>query len=131
MNEVRNNLCPYISLEVYGQRYFMLIKSTSKGCANRALLRFGEREINGEETDLSPIAFDVTQWTDVELYVRNKQVTININGKEAFSTRYENTLKLISGLSFISNGLCEVDYVELAGLDGQIVCKDNFENQIE
>ena len=43
-------------------------------------------------------------------------MTININGKDAFSTSYSNTLKLITGLSFISNGLCEVDYVELTAI---------------
>lgn len=129
MKEIRNNLCPYICFEVYGQRYVMLMKSTSKGCANRALLRVGGKEINGKETDLSPIAFEVTQWTDVQLSVRDKQVTININGKDAFSTSYSNTLKLITGLSFISNGLCEVDYVELTGLDSKIVCSENFNSQ--
>ena len=129
MKEVRNNLCPYIALEVYCQRNFMLMKSTPKGCANRALLWFGGQQINGGETDLSPIAFDVTQWTDVELLVKNKHVTININGKEAFSTPYQNTSKLITGLSFISNGLCEVDHVELTGLDGKIVYKDSFDSK--
>jgi hypothetical protein len=126
MKEVRNNLCPYIAFEVYCQRNFMLMKSTPKGCANRALLWFGEKDINGKETDLAPIAFDVTQWTDVELLVRDKHVTININGKKVFSTSYQSTSQLITGLSFISNGLCEVDYVELTSLNGTIVCKDNF-----
>jgi hypothetical protein len=84
MKEIRNNLCPFICLEVYGQRHAMLMKSTSKGCANRALLRVGEKEINGKEADLSQMAFDVTQWTDVQLSVSDKQVTININGKECF-----------------------------------------------
>jgi hypothetical protein len=129
MKEVRNNLCPYIALEVYCQRYFMLLKSTPPGCANVALMRFGEQEINGRETDLIPITYDVTQWTDVELIVRNKHVSIKINEQETFSTSYKNSLKLITGLSFISNGLCEVDYVELAGLDGKIVCKDSFDSK--
>ena len=105
------------------------MKSTSKGCANRALLWFSEHEINGRDTDLASITFDVTKWADVELTVRNKHVTISINGKEAFLTSYQNTSKLITGLSFISNGLCEVDYVELTGLDGKIVCKNNFESK--
>jgi hypothetical protein len=129
MKEVRNNLCPYLAIEVYCQRYFMIMKSTPKGCANRALLWFGDQEINGKETDLAPIAFDVTQWTDVELMVKDKHVTIDINGKKAFATSYQNTSKLITGLSFISNGLCQVDYVELAGLDGTIICKDNFDSK--
>lgn len=126
MKEVRNNLCPYITLEIYTQRFFMMVKSTTKGCASEAALFFGEKEFNGKQNDLSPIAYDVTEWTDVELTVRNKHVSIKINGEESFTTDYVNSGKLITGLSFISNGLCEVDKVELAGLDGKVVYKNEF-----
>jgi hypothetical protein len=129
MKEVRNNLCPYITIEVYCQRYVMLLKSTPKGCANVAFIWLGDHEINGKDTNLASIAYDVTQWTDVELIVKNKQGTIKINGKDAFTTSYQNSSKLITGLSFISNGLCEVDHVELAGLDGKIICNDDFNNK--
>ena len=123
MKEVRNNLCPYIAIEVYGQRYFIIIKSTPKGCANQASLMFGEKKFNGEEVNLASIGFDVTQWTDVELIVLDKNVTIKINGQKSFTTSYQNTLKLITGLSFISNGLCEIEHVSLIGLDGKASMK--------
>jgi hypothetical protein len=127
MKEIRNNRCPYIAIEVYGQRYFMLIKSTSKGCANLATLWFSERAINGRENDLSSITYDVAQWTDVELLVKDKKASIKINSQEAFSTTYKQSLQKITGVSFISNGLCEVEHVALLGLDGTEVYKDNFD----
>lgn len=129
MKEIRNNFCPYITLEIYSQRCFMMLKSTPKGCANEALILFSEREINGKNSDLAPIAYDVNQWTDVELIVKNKQVVIKINGKESFATNYVNSCNLITGLSFISNGLCEVDKVEFAGLDGEVVYKNDFDGK--
>ncbi|MCF0049100.1 hypothetical protein LXM25_03455 [Dyadobacter sp. LJ53] len=127
-NAVRNSLCPYIAIEVYGQQDVILIKSTSKGCANQAKLRFGTHEINGNETDLSSVSYDVTKWTEVELQVKDKQVSIKIAGRQVFTTSYQNSIKLITGLSFISNGLCEVDQVTLTGPDGEIFCKDNFDS---
>lgn len=126
MKEVRNNLCPYLAIEVYGQGNVILIKSTPKGCANQASLRFGSREFQGKDTDLTPVSYDVTQWTEVELTVKNKQVSIKVGGRETFTTSYQNSIKLITGLSFISNGLCEVDHVTLTGADGKIFCKDDF-----
>jgi hypothetical protein len=87
---------------------------------------FSEKIISGKDTNLAPISFDVTQWTDIELTVKNKLATIKINGKESFSSGYKTDTKLITGLSFISNGLCEVDNVELKGLDGKVVCKNDF-----
>ena len=129
MKEIRNNLCPYIILEIYCQRFFMAIKSTPKGCANEAALLFAEKKFGGKQNDLASIAYDVTQWNDVEVLVKNKHVLLKINGKECFSTDFVNSGKLITGLSFISNGLCEVDKVELAGLDGKIVYKNEFDEK--
>jgi transcriptional regulator with XRE-family HTH domain len=126
MKEISNNFCPYIAIEVYAQRYFMLVKSTPKGCAAEAFFFLGQKKISGKDTDLSAISFDVTQWTDIELTVKNKQATVKINGKESFSSSYKNDTNLITGLSFISNGLCEVDNVELKGLDGKVVYENDF-----
>jgi len=129
MKEIRNNLCPYLALEVYCQRCFMVIKSTPKGCASEAALLFAEQQLSGKRSDLASITYDVTQWTDVELVVKDKHVLLKINGKECFSTDYKYSGKLITGLSFISNGLCEVDRVVLAGLDGKVVYENEFEEK--
>jgi len=127
MKELRNNFCPYLSLEIYCQRYFMVFKSTPPGCASEAFILLGEKQINGKETDLASIAFNVTRWTDIEVIVKNRHATIKINGKDCFSTSYSNSAALITGMGFLSNGLCEVDKVELMGLDGKTVYKNDFE----
>ena len=118
MNEVRNSLCPYITIELFCQGYFILMKTTNKGCANKASLLLG-REIKGNETDLTALTFDVSQWTDVEIASTNNIVSIYINNKEVFSAPSFDPIKYISGFAFISNGLCEVDNVALTGLDGK------------
>jgi hypothetical protein len=107
------------------QGYFILMKTTNKGCANRASLLLG-REVKGNETDLTALTFDVSQWTDVEIVSTNNIVTIYINNKEVYSASSFDQVKYISGLAFISNGLCEVDNVELTGLDGKMVYKNEF-----
>ena len=127
MKEVRNSFCPYIEFEVYSQRHFMIMRSTTTGCAHEALIQFGENGMQGSDTDLVPITFDVSQWTDVEITVKNKVVIIKINNKEVFSTKYHADTKNIAGLGYISNGLCEVDRVELVGLDGKVMYKNEFE----
>jgi len=98
----------------------------SKGCAGESDLEFGEHYISGKNNDLSPLSADVTQWIDVEILVRNKHVTIKLNGANAFSMEYKNSSGLITGLGFISNGFCEVDFVGLKGADGQTVYQNNF-----
>ena len=125
MNEVRNSLCPYITIELFCQGYFISMKTTNKGCANKASLLLS-REIKGNETDLTALTFDVNQWTDVEIASTNNIVSIYINNKEVFSAPSFDHIKYISGFAFISNGLCEVDNLELTGQNGKIVYKNDF-----
>ncbi|WP_207514749.1 hypothetical protein [Longitalea luteola] len=125
MNEVRNSLCPYITLELFCQGYFMLMKMTNKGCANKAALLLG-REIKGNEADLTALTVDVNQWTDIEIASTDNIVSIYINNKKVFSAPGFDRVKYISGLAFISNGLCEVDNLDVTGLDGKIVYKNEF-----
>jgi hypothetical protein len=125
MNEVRNSLCPYITIELFCQGYFIVMKTTNRGCANQAYLLLGQ-EIKGNETDLTALTFDVSQWTDVEIASTNNIVRIYINNKVVFSAPSFDRIKYISGFAFISNGLCEVDNIELTGMDGKIVYKNEF-----
>ena len=126
MQEVRGIGCPYIEIELYCQRYFMIMRSTTKGCAHEALLQFGEQVMRGTDTDLLPISFDVHEWTDIEITVKNKIATIKLNDKEVFSTQFTADTKNLAGLGFISNGVCEVDKAELVGLDGEVMFYKDF-----
>jgi hypothetical protein len=125
MNEIRNNLCPTITIELFCQGLFVLMKTTNKGCANKVSLLL-DREVKGNETDLSALTFDVTQWTDVEITSVNNIVSIYLNNKKVYAAPSFDRIRYISGLAFMSNGLCEVDNVELVGLDGKVVYKNQF-----
>ncbi len=126
MKEVRPTTCPYIEIELYCQRSFMIMRSTTKGCAHEGFIEFGEQIMKGIDNDLSPVSFDVNQWADVEIIVKNKAVAVRINDEEVFSTRFVTDTKFLSGLGYISNGLCEVDYVQLTGLDGKVMYSSEF-----
>lgn len=128
MKEVKNSLCPFITLEVFCQRYYMIIKSTEKGCASEAFVLLGDKKLEGKKMNLENIAYNLAEWNDIELHAENKNVTIKINGAVALETSYEQSTKNIAGLAFISNGLCEVDYVDVTGNDGAVVYKSEFDN---
>lgn len=129
VNEVRKNFCPYVMVEIFCQKYFMFFKSTTKGCASESMAQFGENFISGKQRDLTPLGYDVSQWMDLEVVVANRRVKIKLDHKEVFSATYKNTPGLITGLGFISNGLCEIDFVELKGLDGKVVYQNDFNDE--
>jgi hypothetical protein len=53
--------------------------------------------------------------------VKNKNVTTSINNIKVFSSGYHNSSGLITGLGFISNGLCEADSLDLKTIDGKAI----------
>ena len=126
MRELRNNSCPTLMVEVWTQRYFNFFQSTSKGCVSEAMAEFGENFLSGKNNDLSALGYDLTEWVDVEWVVKNRQVTMSLNGKVVLETSYKQDVGFITGIAFISNGLPEIDHIELKGLDGSVVYADDF-----
>lgn len=121
-----NNQCPYLMHEVFCQRNFMYFKSTGAGCAAETDAQFGNTALKGRTTDLSALCHNLSEWTNIEMNVKNKQVTILLDDKPVYNAAYDRSSGLITGLGFISNGLCEIDNVSLRGLDGKLVYESGF-----
>jgi hypothetical protein len=128
VNVINNVFCPYFMGEVFCQRNFMFFKSTLKGCVSELAAQFGEDYLSGKTIDLSGLSSDVKAWQNVEVMVKDKRVTICMNNIQVFATRYSKSCGSITGLGFISNGLCEVDSVGLRTIDGKVVYSNNFDH---
>ncbi|HVV05428.1 MAG TPA: hypothetical protein VHC96_14455 [Puia sp.] len=115
---VNNESCPLLMCEIYCQNYFMYFKSTVKGCTGELTAQFGENELNGRSNDLSGLGADLRTWQDLEFTVKDKKVAVSINGKKTFTSAYTRSAGLITGIGFISNGISEVQWVDLRTADG-------------
>jgi hypothetical protein len=123
---LNNTHCTSLMYEIFCQRNFMYFISMPKGCASEITGQFGETHLNGKSLDLSPLATDVQAWQEVDIIVKDKKVEILINGKPAFSTSYKESGGMITGLGFISNGIAEVDFVDLKTIDGKEIYTNQF-----
>ena len=110
--------------EIFCQKNFMFFTSTPKGCSSEMMLQFSENIQSGKLSDLSSLATDTAIWHDVEVTVQNRTVTIRIDGKESYKSSYTDPSGMITGVGFISNGLVEVDNVDLKGPNGTIYATD-------
>ena len=128
VNECRNTSCPFLMTEVFCQQYFMYFQNTLKGCTGTLDAQFGDNVLRGQTHDLSTLGTDVRTWQNLEMEVKNKKVSIRINNVEVFSTAYEKSCGLITGLGFISNGLCAVDFVQLKTADGKDIYSNGFDH---
>ncbi len=127
MTPLGNVACPYIMPEIFCQQNFMYFISTLKGCASELKTQFGDTYLNGKTNDLSALGSDVRTWQNMEVSVKDKHVSIRINGVEALSSVYRQSCGSITGLGFISNGLCAVDSVNLRTTDGKSIYRNDFE----
>jgi len=118
---LNNDFCPYFMGEIFCQKNFMFFTSTPKGCTSEVHAQFGEKYISGKTNDLSALGADVKSWQNVEVIVRNKQAHIRINNEVVFATNYQQSGGLITGLGFISNGIAEVDSVDLKTIEGKTI----------
>jgi len=119
VDELKNEPCPFLMSEVFCQRQFIYFTSTLKGCTSELACQFGENELNGKTTDLSALGSNVRTWQNVEFRVQDKNATISINGTKVFSAVYHRSCGLITGIGFISNGLCEVDSLAMETIEGK------------
>ena len=106
----------------------MYFQNTLKGCTGALNAQFGDNILNGKTHDLSTLGTDVRTWQNLEMEVKNKKVSIRINNAEVFSATYEKSCGLITGLGFISNGLCAVDFVQLKTADGKDIYSNDFDH---
>ncbi|MEO5561806.1 MAG: hypothetical protein ABIR18_00200 [Chitinophagaceae bacterium] len=127
VNDLNNNACPRFMCEIFCQDYFMFFNPSLKGCASEISAEFGELFLHGQRNDLSALGINVREWQNMELIVKNKKATIIINGAEVFSVSYKESNGLITGLGFISNELCEVDFVDMQTLDGKVIYHNDFD----
>ncbi|HVU84409.1 MAG TPA: hypothetical protein VHC50_06190, partial [Puia sp.] len=107
IRQVNNESCPMLMCEIYCQNYFMYFRSAPKGCTGDLTAQFAENELNGRSNDLSGLGADLLDWQDFEFAVKDKQVTISINGRKTFTSSYTQSAGLITGIGFVSNGIAE------------------------
>jgi hypothetical protein len=101
--------------EVCAQRNALVFFTTLPGCTGNINTNVGEHFISGKTTDLSGFGCDIRQWHDIEVVVKNKEARFHIDEKEVFSKHFTKSDGAVTGLTFSSNGLYEIDYVGLKG----------------
>ncbi|HEV2481190.1 MAG TPA: hypothetical protein VGS79_16065, partial [Puia sp.] len=119
VNNVNNAGCPLLMTEIFCQHNFMYFQNRLKGCSSESFAQFGDNFLSGKTHDLSGLGADITTWQRLTLTVKDRKATVSINGVPAYSATYQASGGLITGLGFISNGLCAVDSVDLRTGDGK------------
>lgn len=113
VTKLRNDYCPFVVVEIHTQKNPFFLKASIAGCENEALANFGNGLVIGKTSNLSFLSLDVLNWNNIQVVVRNNTLQLLYNGKKVYSNTISEDNGEITGLSFISNGLVEIDYYKI------------------
>ncbi len=127
MKPVEAFSCPSFNMHVQGVDGYYWIRIAHKGCESELELQFGNRFHDGKTEDLSMFGTPMYQWHDVTVSTANKEVSIQLDGENIFSSSYEKSIGQIMEISYFFYGIGAIDNVDLKDGDGLSVFADDFE----
>ncbi|CCH57633.1 hypothetical protein BN8_p06831 (plasmid) [Fibrisoma limi BUZ 3] len=122
-----SSVCQQALIMIHGKEDMFFIPLSAKGCVSTLNLYAGGNEVKGTQTDLSAFGTTMQEWVDVRCEVADHQVTIWINGREAYRAKRQGVPTDIVGITFQFEGTGSVDYCRFAQSNGKIIFADNFD----
>ena len=117
-------VCQSTSIIIIGTKSAHIIPIAITGCASNMGVMMSDVYLSGKEHDLSSLSMDISETSNLELEVADKQITVFSNDRELFSGSYNKSIGEIAGIRFRFLGAGEVQEVTLSNLDGTEVIID-------
>ncbi|MDO1445308.1 hypothetical protein Q0590_03550 [Rhodocytophaga aerolata] len=122
-----NAVCQESRITIMCSNGRMLVPLAIPGCVGNINLTLGDLYLEGRINDLSAFGCDLSQWQKLRLEVKNRQVSIFLNGKQIYRTVYSNDAGKVVGIRYKFMGAGAVNYVRLWDKHKKLVFEDEFE----
>ncbi|MEM7296633.1 MAG: hypothetical protein AAF391_00025 [Bacteroidota bacterium] len=114
-------VCQSLRIYFIGSTGAMIIPFSKIGCISDNNLMLNDVYLRGKEHDLSALSADFSQPVELDIQVKDQQVTISIDGKEVYIQRYESSMGTLVGTRFKFNGLADVGSFSLRDIQGSMI----------
>lgn len=115
-------------LSVLGETgYRASVVFMQEGCTYYASIGAVESFDHGNNTDLTALGRDFSEWRNVKLVVENNSVTAYFDGEFVYSKPCEGSIGIIQGLAFSFKGSGSIDWVRLYDGNGQLKYSNDFD----
>lgn len=108
--------CSQVDIFIYGEKNkhnFGLIKPE---CSAWISYQFSENSKEGQKYDLRPLGHDLTNGANVNLKVVHQKVSLMVNDKEVFTTKYNKPIGKIMGVKILFAGIGQFESFRLSDL---------------
>ena len=120
-------VCQNATIIIVGTKSAHMIPFAISGCASNMGIMMSDVYVSGKKHDLSALAIDLSQPTNLKIEVVNKRLTVFYEDKELFSSVYNASIGEIVGIRYRFLGAGEVHNVTLSNLsESEVIIQDGF-----
>ena len=121
-------VCQRIAIYVLGTKSAIIIPFAIPGCVSEIGVMLSDVYLGGKEHDLSGLGTELSEFRDIRLEVRNKQITVYADDTVLFTRAYNTSIGNIVGFRYRFLGAGEVSYLKVTDLEARdILIEDNFQ----
>ncbi len=127
-----HSVCKFTALVITGTREVIAFQQSKKGCVGDLSAFINKDMISGRDTDLSGLALTDEGYAEVELEVKDLQLTIKVNGQLAFTHQMKEDIGLIGGVQWYTEDPGEISQLIISDKNHQwdLLLDPNFENSV-
>ncbi len=114
-------VCQSAQIYVIGTEGAMIIPFSKIGCSSDQSLMLNDVFLDGKQHDLSAFGTDLSDYTQIQVKVRAKEVFISIHQSEIYRATYHKSMGRVVGLRFKFLGFGEVQSFTLLDQKGNSV----------
>lgn len=93
-------LCYDVEIWLIGSENNCKVRFVEPECFRYGQFKVSEKEYNGRFDDLSALARDVKEWTDVRVHILNSQVNVYYNNSDVLTQSYKESMGKLIGIYF-------------------------------
>lgn len=109
--------CMQASIFILGSEGRHRVLMVKPSCSAFSEYNFSELHVNGTSKNLSNMSYDFSSGGNVKLLVKNKKVSLFINGKNLLNTTYTKSIGKVLGVKILFNGIGTAASPELSDLN--------------
>ena len=97
--------CIETTIIILGEKDRHLLTLFKENCVALSRYTFSELKAVGSEEFLGNLAFNAANGGEITLTVKNKVVTVMLNGKKALTTKYQKSIGKVMGVKILFSGI--------------------------
>ncbi|WP_430966357.1 hypothetical protein [Spongiimicrobium sp. 2-473A-2-J] len=119
-------VCQSVRIVILGTKGALIVPFSIPGCVSDLGIMLNDSYLSGKEHDLSAFGADFSEFRDVAIHLRNRQLSVTLDHQQIFEGNYNESIGRFVGIRFRFLGAGEVAYLRVTRADETTVLDTDF-----